>query len=211
MNRPLKLCLILNGPPNSGKDTLADIMVQCGFVKHQFKTVLFKETIDIFRVDPVEFMARVSDRVLKEQPWEALELLGVGWLSPRQALIHTSERVMKPRHGQGYYGHAAAKACIAAGNPYVIFSDGGFEQEVAPLQSAFETTLIVRLHRADTSFSGDSRKYLPDSAGRVYDIYLSEGMQDEGARHLQTLVEQTLLPWGILAAEKNFGSSSILP
>lgn len=109
--------IILNGPPGVGKDTIANAIVEQGkSITHlRFKDQLYRETFELFSSyyrnhnegdTPLtygEFTKLCTDRVAKETPQAALSDL-----TPRQALIHTSENVVKPLMGADHYGIAAA-------------------------------------------------------------------------------------------------------
>ena len=176
MTKPLHTCLILNGPPQVGKDTLADLLVQnCpGIQKKQFKERLYADTMEEFgltrTVDQAEFMFRANERMKKEKPWKKL-----GGFSPRQALIHTSEYVIKPNQGSEYFGVAAAGECLLSNAQVAVFSDGGFVDEIAPLKEIYTNFIVFRLYRNGCSFEGDSRTYLPDGSN-VFDINLIDDM-----------------------------------
>jgi hypothetical protein len=156
----LDTCVILNGPPDSGKDTLANILEQShGFHKHQMKDQLYIDTALLFSVDVHEFIQRASTRDLKETPWGDLVLAGRA-ISPREALIHTSETIVKANHGQDYYGHKAAEACQRANSVNAVFSDGGFPDEIRPLIPLYANVVIFRLIREGRGWGNDSRNYL---------------------------------------------------
>lgn len=174
----LDTCIILNGPPNCGKDTLGAILVEYGFVKHAMKDQLYIDTAKEFGVNLYELVRRASDRELKEEPWLELTLPESDSLSrilsPREALIHTSENIIKPTQGDDYFGLAAAEACRVAGDPLVVFTDGGFQAEIAPLLKTFHSVVVFRLQREGCSFEGDSRKYL-QGFENTYDLLLVTG------------------------------------
>lgn len=183
-----RLAVILNGPPGCGKDTIANKIVAAEepyflgrrkFIKHQFKDALYEHTAKHFQVDVDKFIHYASDRDLKD----SISLAGLGGRTPRQALIHVSEDVYKPRHGQDYFGKVEAArvkelAGRMGGTINVIYPDGGFGDEVVAIESAYDFVLIVRLHRDGFDFTGDSRRYinLPDTPTRVtVDEHLVDG------------------------------------
>lgn len=160
------LAVILNGPPGCGKDTIANLIVErCNslspVIKHQFKDVLYEHTAKHYQVDLDKFIHFASDRELKD----SVSLAGLHGKTPRQALIHVSEDICKPRYGNGYFGSVEANRIRelkgrVRGPVNVIYPDGGFGDEVLAIESEFDCVLIVRLHRDGYDFTGDSRNYL---------------------------------------------------
>lgn len=186
-----KLVIILNGPPNTGKDVGARHLVE--FLQKlnipashaEFKKKLIALTQIIWDVDSSTWDFLYT-RELKEVPSKLF-----GGMSPRQALIHTSETVVKPNYGQRYFGESASRVLQEGFN---IFSDGGFTEELIPLQEyvGYENVLVVRLHRPDCDYSGDSRSYLPDtSASSIVDLY-NHGDESEYFSQLEEVVLQWL-------------------
>lgn len=162
MNRPI--CIILNGPPDSGKDSLARLfMTTVDCVHLELKDKLFHIALSTSGISSTEWFDRYNNRTLKELPWDKL-----GGLSQRQFLIKISEEWVKPVFGPNFFGKEAAKSA----NSYmrqgfglnVIFTDGGFPEELATMLGVLgeDNVLLVRLHRDGRDFSNDSRSYLPD-------------------------------------------------
>lgn len=179
------LAVILNGPAGCGKDTLADLIVQrLSFTKRQFKDALYEHTAKYFEVGLDEFIRFARERELKD----STSLAGLGGRTPRQALIHVSENVYKPRCGDDYFGKVEADGVRELTRrlgcaPNVIYPDGGFGSETVPIQSVFGNLLIIRLHRPGYTFEGDSRDYvqLPNTENRKsVDIYLVDGDIEDG-------------------------------
>lgn len=188
-----KLGVVLNGPPGCGKDTIAKIICDgCGFIKHQFKDALYEHTARHFEVDLDKFIYYASDRTLKD----TVSLAGLGNRTPRQALIHVSEDIYKPRFGNDYFGKVEATrvrelAGRMGGIINVIYPDGGFESEIPPVESEYDGLLIIRLHRAGFDFSKDSRDYvyLPDTEKRIsIDLSLFEGEIYQGAGDVMSAI-----------------------
>lgn len=157
--------IIFNGPPGSGKDTLAELcrtsFYISGYTKHhmRFKTILFEHTIDLFRIDPDVFYRLYNDRVSKEKKTELLSLNEMQF-SPREAMIYTSEDVYKPLYGKDYFGQKLAESI--PNKSMVFVSDGGFVEEIDPLVYKFgsENIFIIKLFRHGCDFKKDSRRYL---------------------------------------------------
>ena len=153
--KSLKACVILNGPPGCGKDTIANLMGSKGFQHHRFKEGLYEETISHYGVHPAIAESLFTDREAKEVPSPLF-----GGLSPRGALIHVSEDIIKPTFGKEFFGWKAALGCVNTDSSLSVFSDGGFPEEIVPLAEVFEHVLIFHLHRDSFGFEGDSRNYV---------------------------------------------------
>lgn len=150
--------VILNGPPLSGKDEGCKYLVRVFGGNHkEFKNALFKLTKAFFNIDD-EMWQWFYTRVNKECPSESLIINGKSY-SPRQALIHVSENVVKPLLGQDFFGNSLAND-LEEGLNFV--SDGGFPSEIQPLVDnvGASNVLILRLFREGCSFDGDSRNYI---------------------------------------------------
>ena len=173
--------IILNGPPGVGKDTIAnELDRQHGAFHIRVKDELYSDAYQIFqkhgRLSFEEFLGLMNDRDKKEKP--SADLSG---FSPRQALILTSELVYKRIYGNDYYGELASNIAkkyisITSEQANVVFSDGGFIEEVEAIAKK-SPTVLVRLHRDGFLFDGDSRSYVRNAAGveKEIDIHLEEG------------------------------------
>ncbi len=181
--------IILNSAPNSGKDVLAGAIKETtGVPRMEMKAHLYQCTATLFNV-PVETLRGLcDDRETKEVPHTLFSLnyggmcnlalaqkrakprlCGGGIISPREALIYTSECVFKPAMGDDYFGKIAADNIDM--NMGAIFSDGGFDEELTPIinKHGAENVFVVQFTREGTSFEGDSRNYLnvPDSVAKL--------------------------------------------
>lgn len=205
MTKQFKLAVILNGPPGCGKDTIANRLIEeqdkltvtAGqLTKRQFKDALYEHTAKHFQVDLDKFIHFASDRDLKDSK----SLAGLGGRTPRQALIHVSEDIYKPRFGSDYFGKAEADsirelAGRVGGSFTVIYPDGGFASEIPPLESVVDFVLIVQLHRDGFDFTGDSRSYLnlPNTASRfTVNEWLTEGNIGGGVFLVRNWIERIL-------------------
>lgn len=160
---------IFNSPPNSGKDVLAEAVhskLASDGVKSSiksFKERLIEITLAVYGVSEVEWRLLYT-REGKETPYWKLRNSKRGeWLTPRQALIHISEEVIKPQYGKDYFGRALADS-ITTEDGVVLIPDGGFVEEVIPLIDKFGKDNVYRVSiiREGCDFNNDSRKHLPD-------------------------------------------------
>ena len=157
-----KHIIILNGPPGVGKDTIANLIAEkTPFFEHmRFKIPLYADTARYFSINIPTFIDWAEDRNAKEAP---VIQTATGLISPREALIHVSEDLVKPAFGNDHYGLLAAKKILLSkSKSNVIFSDGGFVEELLPIANLCHKLWIVRLHRKDFNFNTDSRDYISD-------------------------------------------------
>lgn len=172
--------VILNAPPECGKDTIADLMVKHLYAtKHEFKRALYQCFADYYAMyykDVVEICTdrRYKDTLQSEFSFEYK-------MTPREGLIYVSEKVFKPRHGNDYFGKKAAAKLEEGIN---AFSDGGgWWEELIPVAMKAEHTIICRMYRTGFDYEGDSRSYynpatMPDCLiGKVTicDLHLEDG------------------------------------
>ena len=149
------MIVIFNGPPASGKDEAASLFKDnYGFGNLSFKYQLFKETIKHFDVDKRWFMEGYNDRAQKEKAEFALQ-----GMSRRDAMVHVSEDIIKPKKGLDYFGKSVAEE-IEEDKNYAL-ADGWFVEELEPIieKVGTENIVIVQLTREGCDYSSDSRKY----------------------------------------------------
>ena len=151
--------IVMNAPPNSGKDFLGEKLAE--FLEGnvlRFKDDLYRETADWIGMDVDRFIDFATCRSTKEE-----HLLinpddrGGDNISPREALIHVSENIIKPQKGKTYFGEQLAKRLTDGWN---IITDGGFEEEFVPVAEASDQVSVVRMTADGCTFEGDSRGYL---------------------------------------------------
>jgi len=160
------MIVIFNGPPASGKDEAASLYKEkYGYGNLSFKHQLFKETIAHFGVDKEWFMEGYEDRTKKETKEYAL-----GDRSRREAMIHVSEDIIKPRNGKSFFGWKVSKE-IEEDKDYAV-ADGGFVEELEPLieKVGAENIVIVQLTREGHDYSSDSRRYFNGNLYKEFTI-----------------------------------------
>lgn len=154
----MKQIIILNGPPRSGKDSLAKYLTAKykSFYHFKFADELKKIAHRLYNTpeqDPDAY-EQFKDRPLTE-------FLN---LTPRQAYINLSEDYIKKYHGKDFFSLqliSTIKNVQDSVENVFIISDGGFEEELLPLLNVFSPSsmTIVQIHRTGCSFNNDSRHY----------------------------------------------------
>jgi len=150
------MIIIFNGPPNTGKDEACSYLKNTkNFTHNEFKDALFTETCKHFSVSKKWFVENYNDRSVKERKEAVL-----GNRSRREALIHVSENIIKPKYGKEFFGQEVAQKISNKIN--YCFSDGGFKEELFPVinKVGAENICLVQLTRKGCDFSTDSRRYL---------------------------------------------------
>lgn len=171
-------CILLNAPPGAGKDTLGAML---GLPVRSFKEPLFRITRDMLgEARYALFLGAYQDRPRKE----AERMPFLGGRTPREWMQHLSEDIVKPEFGAAWVGTLLAESIVED----CVFTDGGFAEEVQALRDAGHHVVLVRLHRDGYTFRGDTRSYLYGVADEEYDVTLRDGMVEEDALCLCSLI-----------------------
>lgn len=183
--------IILNGPPGSGKDAIAQMLkVKCSYIHMEMKKRLHELAIAMSGISKYQWHQRYRDRELKDTPWELLPRhIELGhksendwrYMTQREYMIYVSEEVMKPAFGKTYFGEAALKELnkYKYQNFKFVFSDGGFPEELEVLSAAPEyKIIIVHLYREGCDFSNDSRNYVEWPGVKITKVYNNKTLED---------------------------------
>ena len=158
--------VLLNAPPDSGKDDVAAFLWEHYFMNHgECKAQLVRIAVEIAQMGDYEWNMLYNDRSTKEMPCH--RLFG---RSPRQHLIYVAEEVIKPAFGKDYFGKIiASKLCTG----FNVVSDIGFMEEAMPIINKVgqENVTLVRIHREGRDFSSESRSWLSGICDAEYDVY----------------------------------------
>lgn len=191
-----KTVVVFNAPIGAGKDVSADYLheyFQSG-QRLSFKEALYEDTAEYFGIDVKDLVEYHSDRELKEQVSEMFpkyekhslkqyalallyvvgalfnirSLMSLGYYSSREALIHVSENIVKPKQGNDFYGRKLVERIEASSERHVFVADGGFKEEATPLLEAGYNVYVVQLERNGATFGNDSRKLLTEDDFKEY-------------------------------------------
>lgn len=191
-----KTVVIFNAATSSGKDVSVDFMLNYfnTGLKASFKDALYEDTAKYFDIDVNDLIEYHSSRELKEQASEMFpkyekhslkqymlgllyvvgalfnirSLMSLGYYSSREALIHVSENIVKPKQGKDFYGRKLVERIEASLERYIFTADGGFRNELVPLLEAGYNVYIVQLERNGATFENDSRKLLTEDDFKEY-------------------------------------------
>ena len=146
--------VLLNGPPSSGKDTVADALQdRLNFHRERFSYPIKRALCAFFDV-PEDVLEPVKDEPCQVIP---------GDITYRQAQISISEDWAKPKFGREVFGRLLADR-MQSDLDYVI-PDSGFEHEFRGMERRLaelkipHRCLFLQLHRGSYNFDGDSRSY----------------------------------------------------
>lgn len=168
-----KTVVIMNGPPSCGKDTAAKYLSEVhGFIHLEMKAPLRKIAHAIVAMhsdftiprDVIKFCDYVELDTERKSTMKS-ECFGRKpngdcrtW---REFLIHISENVCKPIFDPFVFARAALKSIHESKSQKIVFSDGGFQEEVDFISSDPSVSLhVVHLFRDGCTFKGDSRSYV---------------------------------------------------
>lgn len=177
-----KKIVLLNGAPACGKDTIAEMLKTDIFGEgsiHAFKDQLYKATATFYDLPLETVLDLCRDRNKKEVPNNLFPVnkSDLNWLqklqlfiarlmgkptgiTPRQALIHVSEDVYKPKFGDTYFGKCLVNAVEQDEEVFIFVPDSGFVSELVPLASSGHDVVLIQIKRDGCSFDGDSRDFI---------------------------------------------------
>lgn len=172
--------VLLNGPPGSGKDLIAGQLsstldVQTCEAKQALYTKFFDYYAEQQRLHglPETFLTQdardawkatyLQDRTRKDAPCDDLP----NRITPREGMIYVAENVIKPKYGASWFAEKLVEDIQKrrATASIVVVSDVGFPEEVQAIvrsSCAKGGVVLCHVHRAGTTFAGDSRTYVND-------------------------------------------------
>ncbi len=161
--RPVQTRVIfLNGPPGSGKDTIANQLYLEGGRHLKFAAPLKAAARAMFKL-PDDLWYVLEQNGSQEAKTEIRNIFfKQSW---RSLLIWLSEDVMKPKFGKDVFGQLAIRSLNVTGSPFTVFSDCGFAEEVEVVAKfvGYSNCQIWNIVRPGYDFRDDSRSYISSS------------------------------------------------
>ena len=147
--------IIINGPPQSGKDTVGALVEAfTGAYRTKFARAL---------KDRAHAMVGLNVAHDHFERQKDVQMAVFGGMTPRQFYIWVSEEVIKPLFGDRYFGEITLqdiKVQVSQGRAVVV-TDSGFVSEALPVVEAYPGCVeLWRIYRDGRSFSGDSRSHI---------------------------------------------------
>lgn len=178
--------VLLNGPPGSGKDTLAKALVDAGVgIVHEYKKHLFDYArtrltrAEMAEIDRIWGAGSESHRQ-KDEPNYIL-----GGCTPRQKVISVST-IARGLHGDNVFSLMFLREA-QPGTTYIV-PDVGYDSDYWSLTTHYHV-LVVRLSRDGCTFANDSRKYL-------------DGPRADDVIHLHNSDMQQFIQEGVLSVQE---------
>lgn len=149
-----KKILFLNGAPQSGKDTVANYIVN----NYKYQTLAFKDFVyqdvsDYFNITLDQYMSIYNNRDTKEKSSDILQ-----GFTPRTAMQYVVETINKPKYGKDYLANKLIDKVITDSYNYVISDLGLDEEENTIIKRLAEYNYkIVYINRDGFDFTNDTR------------------------------------------------------
>lgn len=155
-----KQVFLLNGPPSSGKDTLAKYVsgLLVGFKHDSMAFPLKQANKGFFGMTEAEYQYYDSDPIAKNTKCD--RFYGKSW---REANIKLSENFLKNEYGVNIFGKLLLKRIQdSTEHKGFLISDSGFTAEAEPIIEALgkENVHHIIIKRNGCDYSIDSRGYL---------------------------------------------------
>ena len=154
-----KSIILFNGPPGSGKDTIANrSKYHFGGIVEKFAGPIKQIVPHFYGITKDEFDFMDSNTEEKKKPRDCFY-----GLSCREVQIAISETYAKPTHDKSIFGKLLISRLEQhTQNNCFYISDSGFKEEAHQLVDKYgaDAVTLVRIHRDGATFKGDSRGYI---------------------------------------------------
>lgn len=187
--------LLLNGPPQAGKDTLGAYIAELSGAREvKFAGALKWATHAMYAFLKPSRAVPACNKY--EGPVKDQGLSFFLGNTPRESYIAVSELLMKEKHGQDIFGRLL-RDDIKLGRRRVVVTDSGFAAESSVLIEEFgvDNVALVHLRRKGHTFQGDSRGYI-DLPCSTFDIPNHAGLLDLRDHAVWLLEQLNNKGWG---------------
>jgi hypothetical protein len=155
--------IALNGPPGSGKDTVAELLLdQPSLADKRVAVLKFATPLR----EMVTTITGIPDHEIDEHK---KTLIGYDY-TVRQLMIDLSESLIKPKINQNYFAIRVADEVLESDADVVFITDAGFQYEVEACFDSIKARTdrdvrfaVWNVERLGMSFEGDSRSFVSDS------------------------------------------------
>ena len=162
----MKPIFVLNAPAQTGKDTIADYFVDgASVLKTAFKDPMYEIFMATTGLSYLDFHKLYETPGWKDTPQEI-----TNGKTPRELMIHISEKFVKPFFGDDYFGTSVANYIkhqeeeVIGEDVVWIIPDSGFQGEFDALKAVHgdRIVLISFWREGHDTFVGDSRGWVFD-------------------------------------------------
>lgn len=165
-----------NGPPECGKDTLANLVAD--YMDKKGVTLPVYTMPLSFPLREIAF--KMVGREYRAADYEAFKrerFPQFGHQTGRQLMIDVSESFLKPCYGSAIMAHLMC-ARLPDHDAVILIPDCGFQVEVDTIADLVgpHNLYVVGIRRTGTDFSNDSRQYVKHEFGST--IYNDGGLDD---------------------------------
>lgn len=153
--------ILFNGPPQSGKDTLAQMLAD--HLYHVSGARVVQDSLSMPLRKIAYQMVGESYGVTASPPYEEFKNMYFEEFqrTGRQLMIDVSEKFLKTNYGESVMARMLCTSHID-GDGILLIRDSGFQLEIDPIVKAFgpENVYLVQVHRHGCDFSNDSREWV---------------------------------------------------
>lgn len=188
-----------NGPSQSGKDTLADFLVD-HMDAQGVDAPVFRESLSMPLRKIAYAMAGWRGQLdgPSYEDFKRAKFIAFGGITGRQLMIDVSEKFLKPTYGVEIMAQMLIDrhAGLALNNKVILIRDTGFQLELEPLIRwvGVKNIRVVQVHRNGCSFEGDSREWVFPPLGYEFTRINNDGtladLKTEAGRIYGRLVNQ---------------------
>lgn len=160
--------ILINGPPGSGKTTLGDYISKKYSIPHlEFKRPLIDICKSLLKIDSDLTWNNIYSYKDIPNPHSTFPLNSENLMTPRECLIYTAEKIVKPTLGKNVFVKSVVKQAVNSGSEFAVISDLGFQEEYDYICKKGIPHIVFTLRRTGHNYSKDSRTEIDTHANGV--------------------------------------------